>query len=159
MTLDSLQMNRILIKLTYIGLLMNVVVPIGIFAAFIYTSGQNLEFSGGFGNMESNVQLLFYALLVVSIMDIGMIVFIRRRIPAGILRVEGKTIDERFERAAFSLSLVYVEAMAATGVSGPAVRIESLVKVDGPWIADEAGMAWLAEQIHDQLAGIEARIH
>ncbi len=101
---------RVLTKTTYLGLFMNVVMPIAIFIIVLLITNKTvstevgIDFAG-----RPNLQIVFYVLLLASAIDYALVYFLRRRLPAGILIGEGTGIEERFEKSALKISMfVYV---------------------------------------------------
>lgn len=101
---------KVLAKTTYLGLFMNVVMPIAIFIIVMLITNQgiltegSIDFAG-----RPNLQIVFYVLLLASAIDYALVYFLRRRLPAGILIGEGTGTEERFEKSALKISmLVYV---------------------------------------------------
>jgi hypothetical protein len=102
--------TKVLTKTAYLGLFMNVVAPIAIFIIVMLITNQGILTEGGidFAGRPS-LQIVFYVLLLVSAADLGLVYFLRRRLPAGILIGEGTGIEERFEKGVLKISvLVYV---------------------------------------------------
>lgn len=107
MDLTSIDFTRVMIKVTYIGLLLNVIIPIGIFGGAVFILDKNLNTASGMNlPADSPVQIIFYGLLMVSIIDVAVTLLLRRKLPEGILRTSGANPYERFERAAVKFSII-----------------------------------------------------
>jgi len=104
---EYLDFNRLLIKVTYVGLFMNVIIPIIIFAATAFLLNLNIETSEGITfSGKTSVKLLFYIFLVVVFIDGVVTYMLRRRLPSQIKVAEGDSRLEKFEKAVMRLSLV-----------------------------------------------------
>ncbi len=107
MTLSNIDFTKVMIKVTYIGLLMNVIAPISIFAAVVFLLGKNLDSGTGMNlSGDSTVQIMFYALLVITAFGIIVTFLIRKNLPEKALRARGANAFERFENAAVKFSII-----------------------------------------------------
>jgi hypothetical protein len=107
LTRTDLEFTKTLIKITYIGLFLNVILPIGIFAATMVLMNKDFQTGSGFGiHGDANLQIMFYGLLTVSAVDIIATLMIRRRMPEMLLRGKGEMAAARTEKAAINFSVI-----------------------------------------------------
>jgi hypothetical protein len=98
---------KVMAKVTYMGLVMNVLVPIGMFVTVMLLLDKEIQTGDGFSFQgNGDVQILFYALLTIAAIDGIATHIIRKKMPAALLQVQGETAFERFEKAAVRFSLV-----------------------------------------------------
>ncbi len=94
-------------KVTYMGLVMNVLAPIGMFVGVMLLLDKEIQSGDGFSFQgNGDVQILFYALLTIAAIDGIATYIIRKKMPAALLQVRGESTFERFEKAAIRFSLV-----------------------------------------------------
>jgi len=99
--------GRVLTKVTYIGLFMNVMVPGAILAAIILLFNSEISDAGGLHlSGKPTVEILFYVFAIVTVLDFAAAYFIRNRMPAAMLDSSGDSLEERFERSAIKISLI-----------------------------------------------------
>jgi hypothetical protein len=103
----DINFTKILVKVTYIGLFLNVLVPIGMFTAAAFLTGKNIEVGSGinFGD-DDTLRIMFYGLLIVTAIDIVITYVIRKKMPERLLRAMGSTTHERFEKVVVNFSLI-----------------------------------------------------
>lgn len=103
----EVNLTKTLFRITYLGLFMNVLMPIGIFIAAAFLREENLQNGAGLDiPRDGTLQIFFYAFLAVSVVDAAITYFIRKKYPEKFLRVEGGSLDERFGRAALRISVI-----------------------------------------------------
>lgn len=107
MTRTDLEFTKLLIKITYTGLLLNVILPIGIFAAIMVLMNGDFQTGAGIGFPEDpGLRIMFYGLLTVSAADLIATIIIRRKMPGMFLKSQGGTAGEGSARAVMNFSIV-----------------------------------------------------
>lgn len=107
MTDNDALIARVLTKVTYIGLAMNVLFPVTILAAIIIIFSAGVSESGGLHLQgKPTVAILFYIFIAVAVLDFAVAYFIRNRAPAALLDSSSQSVEERFEHSAMKLSLI-----------------------------------------------------
>lgn len=98
---------RVLTKVTYIGLFMNVLFPVTVLAVIILAFGREVSESGGLHLQgKPTVEILFYIFIVVTVLDFAVAYFIRNRMPGIVLDMSSHSVEERFEHSAVKISLI-----------------------------------------------------
>ncbi len=99
--------GRVLTKVTYIGLVMNVLFPVTVLAAVIIVFSAEVSDTGGL-HLKGNptVEVLFYVFVAVTVLDFVVAYFIRNRMPGAVLDSSSAPVEERFERSAIKISLI-----------------------------------------------------
>jgi len=99
--------TKTLFRITYLGLFMNVLMPIGMFIAAAFLMDKNLQSGAGLDlPKDGNLQIFFYGFLTISAVDVAVTYFIRKKYAEKFLRAEGRSLDERFGRAALHVSVI-----------------------------------------------------
>jgi len=103
----DVNLTKILFKITYMGLFMNVLMPIGIFIAAAFLMGKDLQAGTGLDiPMDGTLRVLLYAFLALSLADVAVTYFIRKKFPEKILVREGQPPTEKFEQATMRISIL-----------------------------------------------------
>jgi len=99
--------RRVLAKVTYIGLAMNVMLPATVLVAAVLLFDRDLSNAGGLNLAgKQNVQLSFYIFIAVTVLVFAAAYFIRERMPNfAIVRRPSEPI-ERFDRSAVRMGLI-----------------------------------------------------
>lgn len=98
---------RVLTKVTYIGLVMNVLFPVTVLAVIILVFGREISETGGLHLAgKPTVGILFYIFIAVIVLDFAVAYFIRTRMPAAVMDSSSASAEERFERSAMAVSLI-----------------------------------------------------
>ena len=99
--------TKTLFRITYLGLFLNVLMPIGIFIAAVYLLDKNIQ--GGAGLVvpdNGTLQIFFYAFLAISAVDVAITYFIRNKYPDRFLMHRGHSLQEKFDQAAMRVSVI-----------------------------------------------------
>lgn len=81
MSVSEIEKQKAIIKSTYLGLFMNVIGPVAIFFAAAFVKGQGFQSAPDVPSFPSqNIQILFFALLFISITDLAATYFIRKNL-------------------------------------------------------------------------------
>ncbi|NMC43813.1 MAG: hypothetical protein GYA46_07830 [candidate division Zixibacteria bacterium] len=119
----------ILTKTTFIGLVVNVVIPTTLLVVMALVRG-NLTDPGGIPWSESagggEQRLLFYILLAVAAVDLAVAGFLRFRTPASMLGSAGVPPAERFEKAAMNISWMIFSVNLSCTIYGLVLAILGL---------------------------------
>lgn len=122
--IDEIDKQRILTKITLIGLAMNVIIPVTILVVAALMNRNAVAEAGGIHwEDHPGVKTLFYVFLVIAAADFVAAIIIRRRLPAGIVEAGGKTPLERFENSAVRLSIIMYSLNASHAFYGLALYI------------------------------------
>ena len=79
----------ILAKVTFMGLIMNVFVPISIFIAATFLLDKDLQSGGGLNfEGDSTVRILFFALLTISVVDFIVTYALRKKLPRSLFKTQ-----------------------------------------------------------------------
>lgn len=98
---------RVLGRLTLIGLIFNVLVPIGIIGVLLFARSTEIDSSSGFTFGDSpQTQILFFALLAVSVIDILVAALVRYHLPEKVMKQSALSRPEAFEKAAVTTGIV-----------------------------------------------------
>jgi hypothetical protein len=101
----DVDMGKVLTKITYLGLLMNLAAPVALIVAAMLLMEEGGGLSSALGD-KSTIGLLFFVFLALSIAD-GIVTYMIRRILPGRLAVAaGHSLDEQFEKAAVRISVI-----------------------------------------------------
>jgi hypothetical protein len=86
---------------------MNVLLPIGLFAATAVLLGKDIQSQNGIVIPEKGpIQIIFYALLIVSLADAVATYYVRKKMPARFFRGQIGTTAERFDKAVVNLAII-----------------------------------------------------
>jgi hypothetical protein len=103
----DIEFGKVLTKVTFLGLVMNVMIPIGIFGAAVFFTGYDMHSGRGLKIPEEDIlRLLFFALLIVSAIDFGVTYFIRKKLTEKLFRSDKGKPGRTFEQAVFTLSII-----------------------------------------------------
>ena len=108
--------NRVLNKLTYLGLAMNVGAPVAAFVIVTLALGKDIHAGGGlpFAGAGQSA-MLFYVFLAVAVGDLVAAYVIRRVMPRSMAGSSAGTPTERFERGATTAGIIiYALNLSAT---------------------------------------------
>ncbi|MDD4051019.1 MAG: hypothetical protein PHR28_03835 [candidate division Zixibacteria bacterium] len=94
----------ILVRVTFIGLVMNVIVPTTLLVVMALLRGNIFDTSGfSFAEQPEN-RMFFIILLVMGVADLALAAFIRKRPPRSVIGLADLPAEEQFEKSAMSLS-------------------------------------------------------
>lgn len=123
---SDVDITRTLTKVTYLGLLMNVLAPVAYVGIAIYFRERNQggDLPDGFA-VAANLKILFFIFLAVSCLDLGLAYYFRSRLPGNVMlprrqrgRLLALSLEEHFNRVAVNLSMVIFACTAAASVYG-----------------------------------------
>jgi hypothetical protein len=123
---SDVNITKTLTKVTYLGLLWNVLFPVAYVGVAIFLKQRNQadDMSAGFA-VAPNIQLLFYLLLGVSFLDLGLAYYFRRMLPRKMImanrqlnQLSGLSLAEHFNQSATTISLVIFACVGAASLYG-----------------------------------------
>ncbi len=104
---QTLEILRVQLKVTYLGLALNTIAPIAAFIVIYLLSSQGYVAAGGFDFYDNTpLLILFFVLLAVSLADFGLIIYFRKKLPGRLLDVPGPSVEEKFRQSAARISTV-----------------------------------------------------
>ncbi len=107
MNTDEMLIRPVLARVTYIGLAMNVMLPVAILIAALVAFDRRISDSGGLHlYVNRNVEVFFYVFVVVTVMEFAAAYLIRTRLPSIVLDLHSKRPEDRFERSAVKSAIV-----------------------------------------------------
>lgn len=101
---NPVNLPGVLTRVTFIGLVMNVLVPTTLLIVMALIRGEVTGSTGISWQEQSSNQMFFYILLAVAVIDLTMAGFIRRRPPQSIIGSSGLPLAEQFEKSVLGLS-------------------------------------------------------
>lgn len=107
MNSQKIEIMRVQLKTTYIGLILNVFVPITLIIVIYLLAARGIVASGGFDFFDKKyLQVLFFLLLAVSLGDFAAIYIYRKRYVAGLVKSEAEPAVVQFENSAVRLAWI-----------------------------------------------------
>ena len=123
---SDVDITKTLTKVTYLGLLMNVLFPVAYVgvAVFLKQRNQDMEMSGGF-TISPQLKLIFYIFLAISCLDFAFAYYVRRKLPRKFLttgqqmkQMPGLSLADHFHQSATTISLILFAAIGASSLYG-----------------------------------------
>ena len=110
---------KTLAKVTFLGLIMNVVIPVVCVVLAVYLTGETVSSGPGlsFDGM-GDLPPMTYVFLCISIISLIITWYIKRRLPAGLITAGGETADQRFEKGTMKFSLIIFSINESYAVYG-----------------------------------------
>ncbi len=111
----NIDLNAVLIKPLYLGLLINIFIPVAIIGV-----AYSLEESGGFGSIQTmeNPELLFWVLTAVAVLDGAVAIFLKQKLFFAPMIKSKETFIEDFKSGFFIKSIVCIGLTASISIYG-----------------------------------------
>jgi hypothetical protein len=100
---NPVNLPSVLTRVTFIGLVMNVMVPTTLLVVMALFRGDVAESAGISWQEQSKNQMFVYILLAVAVVDLVTAGIIRRRPPRSVIGISGLPPAEQFEKSVMSL--------------------------------------------------------
>lgn len=115
MNKHNIDLNAVLIKPLYLGLLINIFIPVVIIGV-----AYSLEESGGVNSIQSaeNLELLFWILIGVAVLDGAVAIFLKQKLFFAPIIKSKETFVEDFKQGFFVKSIVCIGLTASISVYG-----------------------------------------
>jgi hypothetical protein len=113
---SDVNITKTLTKVTYLGLLWNVLFPVAFVGVAIYIrQGKEIDEATGGLSIAPHLKILFYILLAVSAGEFAYAYYLRRKLPTYIFRLKRQqhtitalSLEEHFDRVAKSVTSIIV---------------------------------------------------
>ena len=101
----DVDMGKVLTRITYLGLFMNILTPVALIVAAMLLMEEGGGLSSALG-AKSTISLLFFVFLALSFADGIATYIIRRTLPGRLAVVAGQPLEKQFEKAAMRISVI-----------------------------------------------------
>jgi hypothetical protein len=101
----DVDIGKVLTKITYLGLFMNLAAPVALIVAAMLLMEEGGGLSSALGD-KSTIGMLFFIFLALSLADGIVTYMLRRTLPGRLIVAAGHSLDEQFEKAAVRISVI-----------------------------------------------------